>query len=96
MSAISSLGYVFFLSYYPFWNVYICDIFMFQDRIVPPDPITPQEKYQTLTRLDQIIQHRLVTNDLPPKMRKLRISELNGCTASFKSYQMLEGILCAA
>jgi mediator of RNA polymerase II transcription subunit 14 len=45
----------------------------FQERIVPPDPITPTEKWQTLKRLGQIIQHRLVTSDLPPQLSKLNI-----------------------
>lgn len=45
-----------------------------RERIVPPDPITPQEKLSTLQRLDQIIQHRLVTSvDLPSQMRHLTI-----------------------
>lgn len=45
-----------------------------RDRIVPPDPITPQEKRLTLLRLNQIIQHRLVTSaDLPPQMRNIKI-----------------------
>ncbi|XP_023219267.1 mediator of RNA polymerase II transcription subunit 14-like [Centruroides sculpturatus] len=43
------------------------------DKIVPPDPITPSEKKSTLLRLDQIIQYRLVSSDLPSQMRSLRI-----------------------
>ena len=46
---------------------------IFQEKIVPPDPITPIEKWQTLKRLGQIIQHRLVTNDLPPQLNNLKI-----------------------
>lgn len=45
-----------------------------KERIVPPDPITPQEKKATLLRLNQIIQHRLVTSsDLPPQMKDISI-----------------------
>ncbi len=40
---------------------------------MPPDPITEEEKDQTLTRLNQIIEHRLVTGDLPSRMRTPRI-----------------------
>lgn len=44
-----------------------------RERIVPPDPITPVEKRQTLLRLNQVIQHRLVTGNLMPQMRKFKI-----------------------
>lgn len=44
-----------------------------RDKIVPPDPITPSERRSTLLRLNQIIQYRLVSSDLPPQMRSLRI-----------------------
>ncbi|PSN29847.1 Mediator of RNA polymerase II transcription subunit 14 [Blattella germanica] len=44
-----------------------------RERIVPPDPITPSEKRQTLLRLNQVIQHRLVTGNLLPQMRNLKI-----------------------
>lgn len=44
---------------------------------MPPDPITPGEKRQTLQRLNQVIQHRLVTGKLLPQMRKFKIT--NGC-----------------
>ncbi|KFB48722.1 hypothetical protein ZHAS_00016725 [Anopheles sinensis] len=44
-----------------------------RERIVPPDPITPAEKRQTLQRLNQVIQHRLVTGNLLPQLRKFRI-----------------------
>ncbi|GAB6020174.1 Mediator of RNA polymerase II transcription subunit 14 [Chamberlinius hualienensis] len=45
-----------------------------KDRILTHDPITSQDKQATLLRLEQIIQHRLVTSvDLPPQMRDLRI-----------------------
>ncbi|ESO84116.1 hypothetical protein LOTGIDRAFT_211073 [Lottia gigantea] len=46
-----------------------------REKIVPPDPITPQEKKETLHRLDQVIQYRLVSTDLPPQMRKLNIAQ---------------------
>ncbi|XP_020281468.1 mediator of RNA polymerase II transcription subunit 14 isoform X2 [Pseudomyrmex gracilis] len=44
-----------------------------RERIVPPDPITPAEKRTTLQRLNQVIQHRLVTGNLLPQMRNLKI-----------------------
>jgi len=43
---------------------------MLQDRIIPPGPITAVEKKQTLQRLSQIIEHRIVTTDLPRHMCK--------------------------
>ncbi|CAG0893105.1 unnamed protein product [Darwinula stevensoni] len=44
-----------------------------RDRIIPQDPITPEEKRQTLHQLNQIIQHRLVTTELPAQMRDAKI-----------------------
>ncbi|XP_021960036.1 mediator of RNA polymerase II transcription subunit 14 isoform X1 [Folsomia candida] len=44
-----------------------------RERIVPPDPITTIEKKTTLNRLNQVIQHRLVTTQLPAQMRNLKI-----------------------
>ena len=44
-----------------------------REKIVPPDAITPSEKRQTLQTLTKVIQYRLVSSDLPPQMRKLRI-----------------------
>ncbi|GFY70164.1 mediator of RNA polymerase II transcription subunit 14, partial [Trichonephila inaurata madagascariensis] len=44
-----------------------------RDKIVPPDPITPAEKRSTLLRLNQIIQYRLVSSELPAQMRNLTI-----------------------
>ncbi|EEB11666.1 CRSP complex subunit, putative [Pediculus humanus corporis] len=44
-----------------------------RDRIVPPDPITSSERKNTLERLNQVIQHRLVTGNLLPQMRNLKI-----------------------
>ncbi|XP_068142124.1 mediator of RNA polymerase II transcription subunit 14 isoform X2 [Drosophila tropicalis] len=44
-----------------------------RERIVPPDAITAAEKKQTLLRLNQVIQHRLVTGKLLPQMREFRI-----------------------
>ncbi|KAF7268704.1 mediator complex subunit 14 isoform X1 [Rhynchophorus ferrugineus] len=44
-----------------------------REKIVPPDPITPQEKRNTLLRLNQVIQHRLVTGNLLPQMKNLKI-----------------------
>ncbi|XP_062570330.1 mediator of RNA polymerase II transcription subunit 14-like isoform X3 [Saccostrea cucullata] len=44
-----------------------------RDKIVPPDAITSAEKRQTLQRLTQVIQYRLVATDLPQQMRKLKV-----------------------
>eukprot|EP00095_Tigriopus_kingsejongensis_P000362 snap_masked-scaffold319_size207808-processed-gene-0.2 protein:Tk00362 transcript:snap_masked-scaffold319_size207808-processed-gene-0.2-mRNA-1 annotation:"mediator of rna polymerase ii transcription subunit 14" len=44
-----------------------------RDRIVPPEPITPAERRATLLKLNQVIEHRLVTSDLPIQMRNLKI-----------------------
>jgi len=44
-----------------------------RDRIVPPDPITTSEKRATLDKLNRVIQHRLVTGQLLPQMRNLKI-----------------------
>lgn len=49
------------------------DYIFISDKIVPADPITPSEKRQTLLRLNQVIQHRLVTRHLMPQMRKFKI-----------------------
>ncbi|KAJ7377755.1 Mediator of RNA polymerase II transcription subunit 14 [Desmophyllum pertusum] len=46
-----------------------------RDKIVPPDPITAVEKTKTLQRLDQVIQHRLVTSTLPPEMGDMVIAD---------------------
>lgn len=44
-----------------------------RQRIIPPSPITTQEKLETLTRLNQIIQHRLVTGRLLPQMKSFTV-----------------------
>ncbi|CAH1119203.1 unnamed protein product [Phaedon cochleariae] len=44
-----------------------------REKIVPPDPITPSEKRNTLLKLNQVIQHRLVTGNLLPQMKNLKI-----------------------
>ncbi|XP_068687346.1 mediator of RNA polymerase II transcription subunit 14-like isoform X2 [Montipora foliosa] len=46
-----------------------------RDKIVPPDPITSVEKSRTLQRLNQVIQHRLVTSKLPPEMGSMVIAD---------------------
>jgi hypothetical protein len=50
-----------------------------QDRIIPADPITGNEKIKTLKRLDQVIQQRLVTSKLPPQMSSLVIGKRKSC-----------------
>lgn len=61
-----SINEIQFLLLVLFLNVY-------SDRIIPADAITPSEKRQTLLRLNQVIQHRLVTGNLPAQMRKFKI-----------------------
>lgn len=47
-----------------------------REKIVPPDPITASEKRNTLLRLNQVIQHRLVTGNLLPQMKNLKVSTM--------------------
>ena len=42
---------------------------------MPADPITSFEKTKTLRRLDQVIQHRLVTSKLPSEMGSMIVGE---------------------
>lgn len=44
-----------------------------RDKIVPPDPISAEDKRSTLERLNRIIQYRLVSSELPPQMSSLEI-----------------------
>ena len=46
-----------------------------KENLVKPDPILPQEVDATLARLNQVIQHRLVTSSLLPQMRKFKIEK---------------------
>lgn len=46
-----------------------------KDNLVKPDPIQAQEVDATLARLNQVIQHRLVTGNLLPQMRKFKIEK---------------------
>ena len=46
-----------------------------REKIVPPDPISQNEKASVLQRLNQIIQHRLVTSKMPSQLSNLSISE---------------------
>ncbi|XP_061580211.1 mediator of RNA polymerase II transcription subunit 14 isoform X1 [Cololabis saira] len=45
-----------------------------RDKIIPPDPITKAEKQATLSQLNQILRHRLVTTDLPPQLANLTVA----------------------
>uniref|UniRef100_A0A8C1WTB2 Mediator of RNA polymerase II transcription subunit 14 n=1 Tax=Cyprinus carpio TaxID=7962 RepID=A0A8C1WTB2_CYPCA len=45
-----------------------------RDKIIPPDPITKAEKQTTLSQLNQILRHRLVTTDLPPQLANLTVA----------------------
>ena len=42
---------------------------------MPADPITSFEKTKTLQRLDQVIQHQLVTSKLPSEMGSMIVGE---------------------
>lgn len=44
-----------------------------RDRIVPPSPITAEEKRSTLARLDHIIEQRLSISNIHPSMGDLKI-----------------------
>ncbi|XP_065205637.1 mediator of RNA polymerase II transcription subunit 14 [Planococcus citri] len=44
-----------------------------KDRIVPSEPITASERRSVLLKLNQVIQHRLVSSELLPQMRNLKI-----------------------
>lgn len=46
-----------------------------KENLVKPDPILPHEVDATLARLNQVIQHRLVTSSLLPQMRKFKIEK---------------------
>ena len=59
-------------------------LYILQDKIVPPDPITAIEKAKTLQRLNQVVQHRLVTAKLPPEMANLVIGKnMSTCTSLY-------------
>jgi hypothetical protein len=59
--------------HYIVWLVVEEYLLLSKDRIVPPDPITTSERRSTLLRLNQVIQHRLVTGNLLPQMRNLKV-----------------------
>lgn len=67
---------MYFLRNYDIWITWI-KIFeiSFQDKIIPPDPITKAEKQSTLSQLNQILRHRLVTTDLPPQLANLTVGK---------------------
>lgn len=53
----------------------LCARVLVQDKIIPPDPITKSEKQTTLSQLNQILRHRLVTTDLPPQLANLTVGK---------------------
>ena len=55
---------------------------LLKEKIVPPDPITSGEKKTVLQRLNQVIQYRLVSCELPHHMRKLKIGKYLELTSS--------------
>lgn len=46
-----------------------------KENLVKPDPILPHEVDATLARLNQVIQHRLVTGNLLPQLKKFKIDK---------------------
>ncbi|XP_065213759.1 mediator of RNA polymerase II transcription subunit 14-like isoform X2 [Planococcus citri] len=44
-----------------------------KNRILPSEPITPSERRSVLLKLNQVIQHRLVSSNLLPQMKNLKI-----------------------
>lgn len=46
-----------------------------KENLVKPDPILPNEIDTTLARLNQVIQHRLVTGNLLPQLKKFKIEK---------------------
>lgn len=44
-----------------------------REKIIPAEPITVAEKKTTLQRLNQVIQHRLVSGEVMPQMRKFKV-----------------------
>jgi mediator of RNA polymerase II transcription subunit 14 len=46
-----------------------------KENLVKPDPILPHEIDSTLARLNQVIQHRLVTGNLLPQLKKFKIEK---------------------
>jgi hypothetical protein len=63
----------FIILYSIVWLMVEVYLLLSKDRIVPPDPITTSERRTTLLRLNQVIQHRLVTGNLLPQMRNLKV-----------------------
>lgn len=75
------------------WKV-TCFFSFYQDKIVPADPITSFEKTKTLRRLDQVIQHRLVTSKLPSEMGSLIVGECFKIVLNFlKSIGQIQGCM---
>lgn len=46
-----------------------------REKIVPPDPITAVEKRNTLLKLNQVIQNRLVSGNLLPQMKNCKVKQ---------------------
>lgn len=56
-----------------------------RDRIVPAEAISVVERRQVLLKLNQVIEHRLVTSSLPMQMRNLKIE--NGRVTFFVEHE---------
>lgn len=46
-----------------------------RERLVPSTPFTVQQKAQTLLRLNQVVQHRLMGGNVLPQMRNYKVSK---------------------
>ena len=46
-----------------------------KERIIKEAPLTPVERRQTLLRLNQVIEHRLVHSNIPLQMRNLSVAD---------------------
>lgn len=54
-------------------RVFVIKCSAFREKIIPAEPITMVEKKTTLQRLNQVIQHRLVSGEVLPQMRKFKV-----------------------
>merc|ERR1719289_506837 len=46
-----------------------------KEKIIPPPPISLQEKRVTLLKLNQVIEYRLVNSPIPLQMRNLKVAD---------------------
>jgi mediator of RNA polymerase II transcription subunit 14 len=46
-----------------------------KEKIIPPDPITPEQTLKTLDKLNHLIQQRLVATTVPQPLQKLQVAD---------------------